>query len=151
MGPLYAARAVLSRTKLWSIISGIFSKNWLIFSYMQQYTLKLFFKRLQVIILLSIAGASNIFSWIWLLWHIRPTEDPLFLHYSVLFGVDLTGPWHSVFVLPAIGLAIILLNTYFAAELFQKDRFASYVLLFGAALCQLFVLIISLLLVFLNV
>lgn len=104
-----------------------------------------------MIILVGIASLCNLFAWGWLLWHIRPTEEALFLHYTVLFGVDLTGAWHTVFVLPAVGILIIGLNTYFAAELFQKDRFASYVLLFGAALCQLFVLIISLLLVFLNV
>lgn len=115
------------------------------------YPIRLFLKHLPNAILLGLSIALNLFSWGWLLWYIRPQQSPIFLHYNVLFGVDLTGFWYEVFFLPLAGLMIIIVNTILAWILYKKDRFAGYVLLWTAVFCQFLIAVVSGLLVFLNV
>lgn len=115
------------------------------------YPLRLYLKHLPNRIMLIASVALNLVSWGWLLWNIRPQEGSIFLHYNVLFGVDLTGPWYSVFYAPAAGLVIILLNAALGWFLFGKDKFAAHVLNGVALLCQVFLVIVASLLVFLNV
>lgn len=116
-----------------------------------RYPLRLYLRQFPIKVMLGMAGLMNIASFVWLILHIRPQAVPLFLHYNVLFGVDLTGPWYAVFFVPLIGIAIILLNATLGWLLYQQDRFVSYVLLAIACLSNLFVLISAALIVFLNV
>lgn len=116
-----------------------------------RYPLKLFLKHLPVRVMFIATMVLNLASWIWLLWNIRPTQTPIFLHYNVLFGVDLTGSWFSVFFVPFAGLGIASLNVFLGWMLFQRDKFVPQVLMAIALLCNAFILIQSALLVFLNV
>ena len=115
------------------------------------YPIRLFLKHLPNAIFLGLSFLINLFAWGWLLLYIRPQEAPIFLHYNVLFGVDLTGMWYEVFFLPLAGFLIIVTNSLLAWILYKKDRFAGYVLLCTAAFCQILIAIVSGLLVFLNV
>jgi len=93
----------------------------------------------------------HILTWGWLLLNIRPQQDLLFLHYNTLFGVDLVGDWWKVFYAPLAGLFIFLVNVFLGWFLFAKSKFAAYLLIGIAVLCQLFLFVGSWLLVFLNV
>ncbi len=115
------------------------------------YPLKLYIKNLPNIIMLPIALVLNITNWIWLLWEIRPQEEMIFLHYNVLFGVDLVGPWWKVLYLPIVGFVIILINIILGWFLFGKDKFPAHLLNFISVFCQIFLLMASSLLIFLNV
>ena len=89
---------------------------------------------------------SNIFVWVWLNWKISPlagTEIPL--HYSVEFGLDVWGEPQRLFVLPAMGLAIFLLNTVLAFFLWPRARVLALVLESVALVCQLILLAVSIL------
>ncbi|PIR75168.1 MAG: hypothetical protein COU34_04355 [Candidatus Magasanikbacteria bacterium CG10_big_fil_rev_8_21_14_0_10_43_9] len=118
---------------------------------MRIYPLKLYIKKKQNIILLGSSLLLNIASWVWLLVNIRPSVGQVFLHYNILFGVDLVGSWYSVLSLPIAGFFIILLNAVLGWFLYKQDHFAAYLLNAIAVLVNIFLLVSSALLVFLNV
>jgi len=115
------------------------------------YPLKLYLRRKQHAILMGMALFFNLGSWIWLGIHIRPHLGDVFLHYTILFGVDLIGPWYAVFSLPLTGLLILLLNGMLGWLLFRKDPFVGYLLHVSSIIVNICILVASNLLVFLNV
>lgn len=115
------------------------------------YPVKLYFKNLPNLIMIPLALLANIANWIWLLWEIRPQEETIFLHYNILFGVDYVGSWWKVIYLPIAGIVIILFNAFIGLSLFKRDKFFAYILNFISLFCQIFLLIASALLIFLNV
>ena len=115
------------------------------------YPIKLYFKRPANLIPLVASLALNLFTWGWLLFYIRPQDEPVFLHYTVLFGVDFTGDWYQVFLVPLGGLFVLLINMILGWMLFHKDDFAGYVLNAVSFLTQIILLVTSILLVLLNV
>lgn len=115
------------------------------------YPIKLYFRNPGVSVMLGISLALNLGSWVWLLWQIGPREELIFLHYNILFGVDLIGPWYQILYIPIFGLGILLVNALLGWILFNRDKFAAHLLLAGSVICQVFLLIGSAILVFLNV
>lgn len=115
------------------------------------YPIKLYFKRPANLIPLVASLTLNLFTWGWLLFYIRQQDEPVFLHYTVLFGVDYTGDWYQVFVVPLGGLFVLVLNMVLGWILFHKDDFAGYVLNAVSLLVQIILLVTSVLLVLLNV
>lgn len=115
------------------------------------YSVKLYLRNSANIILIGLSLLVNIFVWLWLLWQIKPQDEPIFLHYNILFGVDYIDVWWKVFYLPAMGLLILLINAFLGWRLFNRDKFMAQLLNIGALLCQIFLIITAALLVFLNV
>jgi len=115
------------------------------------YPLKLYFRHLPNLIILSLSLATNIAIWVWLLWQIRPHDEQIFLHYNILFGVDYVGEWWRILFLPISGLAILLVNGAIGWSLFGKDKFYAQLLNAVSLFCQIFLLVAAALLVFLNV
>jgi hypothetical protein len=101
--------------------------------------------------MLSSALATNIVTWAWIAWNIRPVEDHIFLHYNILFGVDLIGAWYKIYNFPALGLFILLINAGIGWIFFRNDKFVSVIFSTIALICQIIILIAALLIVFLNV
>jgi len=116
----------------------------------QLYPLKLYLQTLPNKVLLGSNLILNILIWGWLGWYISPQESPIFLHYNILFGVDLVGSWWRVFVIPVVGLSIIIVNTVVGWTTFHKDKFIAYFLNSTALICQIFLFISAYLLVYLN-
>ena len=52
----------------------------------------------------------NIITFLFIYFKIRPGIKPLALHYNVLIGVEWYGTGRNLYFIPAIGLAIILIN-----------------------------------------
>lgn len=115
------------------------------------YPIKLYFKRPANSIPIIISVAVNLFIWGWLLYYIRKQADPVFLHYTVLFGVDYTGEWYQVFTVPLGGLFVFAVNLILGWILFQKDDFAGYLLNAVSAFIQIILLATAVLLVLLNI
>lgn len=67
--------------------------------------------RLEVVLLVA-AVVANIASWTLVLWKIPYRADTVILHYNIYFGVDLSGPWWRVCVLPGFGIAAILIHRF---------------------------------------
>lgn len=75
----------------------------------------------------------------------------MFLHYTILFGVDSIGDWSQIFRVPELGLALLVSNGLIGWVTFQKDKYLSHFFNVIGLLCQLFLLIASVILVALNV
>ena len=115
------------------------------------YPIRLYRKKRKVMIPLVLSLLLNLVTWAWLLIHIRPQDQHIFLHYNILFGVDSLGEWWRVLTLPIAGIIIILANAILGWFLYAKDSFVSTLLNGSAALVQVILLVAAGLLVFLNV
>ncbi len=115
------------------------------------YPLKLYFKRIPVVVLMGAGALLNVFSWVWLLLQIPRTAEQVFLHYTILFGVDQIGEPGQVYYVPLMGLALLIANFFGGWVLYRKDWFYSYTLLAIGVVVNIFVAISSILVVFLNI
>ena len=79
------------------------------------------------------------------------TSEQAFLHYNILFGVDAIGESWKVFYAPFLGFFILIINALLGWILYRKDKFMAQILNFITCLCQIFIVIASFLLVFLNI
>ncbi len=115
------------------------------------YPLKLYLRKLPVVIMVSCALILNIFSWLWLVLQIPMDLEQVFLHYTILFGVDQIGRPQDMYITPAIGASIIVVNTIVGWMIYRKDWFFSYSLLAIMIAVQAAVAVTSVLIVFLNI
>lgn len=79
--------------------------------------------------------------WWYIATHIHYSNQPIFLHYNVIFGVDLVGDWWEIWLFPAAGLGAALINFLAAYFCYTVDAFLARFFAVGAALLQLLTLI----------
>jgi hypothetical protein len=62
---------------------------------------------------------------IWLL--IPNLGDEVFipLHYNIYFGIDRFGPWNYIFILPAIGFLLLIVNVIFESIFVRREHVLS--------------------------
>lgn len=88
--------------------------------------------------------------WIWLYAMITPKTEPIALRYTIYFGVDLIGQWWYVFIFPAIGFIIIILNLILGYLFFLKVKILAYFLMLSMTACQIILGILAVLITLLN-
>ncbi len=93
---------------------------------------------------------ANLVGWWYLLGHIHPTGDPIFLHYTILFGVDYIGSWHLLLLPAVIGLLMIAVNFIFSFVIYRKSRFFSRLLALSTGILEVFLIVALVLIVGLN-
>lgn len=101
--------------------------------------------------LLIFIAAANLANWAALKIFIQPVDLPIIIHYNVYFGVDMLGDWKNLFLMPAIGLVLCLIN--FSLSLYfyrRKERIASYLLLMATLMIQLSLLVASVSVIIIN-
>jgi len=69
------------------------------------------------------------------------SQDLVFLHYNVTFGVNLIGSVKKVYIIPLLGLVIILINFVLLIFIHRQGKFIIHLLLVSAMLANLFLLI----------
>ena len=114
------------------------------------YSLKLYLRNYRNTALVSLVVLSQIFMWVYLAINIKPGIERVFLHYNIIFGVDLLGAWWKIFFLPASGLLVALINFSLSFFLYKKDKFLSMLLGFWTLFFHAFLIAIVMLLVRLN-
>lgn len=115
------------------------------------YPIKLYLKHKPNLILLSVGLILNIAAWIWLSWNIGFKGEQIFLHYNVLFGVDLIGPRSHMFFVPGMGLMILIVNALIGWVFFRNDRFVSLMFNTIGSVAQIVILTAVQLIILLNV
>jgi hypothetical protein len=109
--------------------------------------IKLFFGREYfqsriILWLLFLTALFNLVDWVLLKIFLRSGEKLIILHYNVYFGVDSLGVSRGAYLLPSIGLIVLILNFILSFYFYvQKERIASYILLLTALMVQLSLLI----------
>lgn len=87
-------------------------------------------------------------------WRILPLAEQkpfIPLHYNVYMGVDAFGPWYGIFVLPALGVALLLVNLAFQAALFRRERVLSAFFAVTTFITELILFVAMVLIVLLNI
>ena len=112
---------------------------------------QLFIKRRSIAVMLMVSLLVNLFMWIWITLNIRPTSEPVFLGYNILFGVNLIGDWWKLYALPLLGGSILIINMLAGWVLYKIDTFFAHILLATAVLVQMTLAASLWVLVFLNV
>ena len=115
------------------------------------YSPKLYFRDFWVSAPLLGIILMQIFLWGYLILNIRADAGQIFLHYNIIFGVDLVGDWWKVYYLPLAGILVVLLNYFFSGLLYSIDKFLARLLNFWALFFHLFLMIGTILLVGLNI
>lgn len=65
--------------------------------------------------------------------YVRATTDSVFLHYNVVFGVDLIGEWWKVLHIPLSALIIFIINFGLSWWVYGQDNTLGRFLTFVAA------------------
>lgn len=73
----------------------------------------------------------------------KATQNLVILHYNIDFGVNLIGGAARIYVIPALGLAIILINYILSVFIHKQSKTAVHLLLAAAILSNLFLLFAS--------
>ncbi|MBI3626527.1 hypothetical protein HY224_00585 [Candidatus Uhrbacteria bacterium] len=92
----------------------------------------------------------NLATWAGLLWRLKPTSEPIPLHYNVYFGPDLIGPWQQAYVIPGLGLGFLVLNLVLAYLFYRRERVLAYLLTGLTLLIETFLLIGSIMVILIN-
>ena len=72
------------------------------------------------------------------------------LHYNIYYGIDLYKPWIYIFVMPVVGLVLLIGNILLSLFAFRRDKALSYVLVGSACFVQLIILIAAFTVVAIN-
>lgn len=115
------------------------------------YPPKLFFKDRFVAVNTLILAILAIVSWWFILSKVPKNADQVFLHYNIIFGVDLAGSWWKLLMLPGGATAVLVINTIFAWSIFSHDRILAKIVLICGVLASLVALSSLVLIVGLNV
>ncbi|MBU4455731.1 hypothetical protein KJ586_04445 [Patescibacteria group bacterium] len=68
------------------------------------------------------------------------SQNLIVLHYNIDFGVNLIGGAKKIYLIPLLGLIIILINFILSAVIHRQGKFIVHLLLSGAILANLFLL-----------
>ena len=83
----------------------------------------------------------NIITWLFIFYKIKPTAEVIPLHYNIFFGASFIGKAYFLYFLPAIGLAIIIVNFLFYRKSLAFEKFAGEILLAVSLFVQIMILI----------
>jgi len=93
----------------------------------------------------------QLFMWVYAALYVRPTADMIFLHYNVVFGVDLIGAWWKILSVPFGGLCVFFLNFAISWSCYKDDKILARFLTVVAATLNLFLAVAFYLVVGLNI
>ena len=89
------------------------------------------------------AAVLTILTILVLLVRLRPQDFVVPLEYSSIQGFTVLGEWYQLIGLGVFSLLAVIGNTILAAHTFSKSRIASFFLVVGTVIVNLFVLVIA--------
>ncbi|PIT88284.1 MAG: hypothetical protein COU29_03390 [Candidatus Magasanikbacteria bacterium CG10_big_fil_rev_8_21_14_0_10_36_32] len=115
------------------------------------YLLKVFFRDPWVLFPLIISAAGQGFSWWYILFFTQSSQEQYFLHYNIIFGVDLVGDWWKLLFIPIGGLIILIVNFLLSISCYNKDKVLSRLFTVFTAIFQLCLVLTAYLAVGMNI
>lgn len=88
--------------------------------------------------------------WRQLILYIHPTTERIFLHYNIIFGIDLVGEWWHAYFIPGVGWLILMVNLIIAWLVYGRDKLLARVLILFLVILQVGLLLAAYSLVGLN-
>jgi hypothetical protein len=75
----------------------------------------------------------------------------IYLHYNIYFGIDNIGIWYKAFIIPVLGLFIIIFNNILAYSFYVREKLLSYVLIIIQGFIQIILFAAAIFLILLNI
>jgi len=103
-----------------------------------------------IFISLAVSALFNLTAWIMIpifFWH---TNEFVVLQYNIYFGISSLGPWPMLFLMPASGLLIALINYSLSFYLYLKERVLSLFLASSALAYNAIILAALGLIIYMN-
>src|SRR3989344_3238342 len=75
------------------------------------------------------------------------SQDPIPLHFNIVYGIDYIGASFNIYQIPLFGLIILLLNFWLARILNRREKLLSYFLLIAGYLTNAIILVAGIALV----
>lgn len=114
----------INTSHLFSLLYGnLFHRDWRL-AWMQGIALLI-----QCILWISIVLQWNVIG--------ETGSDIIILHYKVGLGPDLIGPWYEFFILPLVGLVILVLNGALARAWYVSAKQGAYALAMTSCAVQI--------------
>jgi hypothetical protein len=88
-----------------------------------------------------VSMALQLGMWVYVVQHITPFKERIFLHYSILSGIDLIDSWWKMYYFPLAGLLVLIGNTVFSALVYPSDKILSRLLVVGGVIIEFFLFI----------
>ncbi|MFA5029269.1 MAG: hypothetical protein WC518_00780 [Patescibacteria group bacterium] len=108
-------------------------------------------KRDKVILInLSLALLINLALIAALIFNFWWAKEFIILRFNIYFGISSLGAWYKVFLMPLIGLIIIVVNFLLSFYFYLKEKLLSYYLAAAALVCNLILLVAGALLIYIN-
>lgn len=88
------------------------------------------------------------------LWRLFPDiygKEVVPLHYNIHYGVDWTGMWWQIFVLPISGLGIIFVNSIVTLTLVKQNRMLADVVMVSSVILNAFLFLAMVFVVLVNI
>lgn len=79
----------------------------------------------------------NISIWLFLAFRLKPSEYPVPLHFNIYFGIDVIDDWTSAFIIPIIGLIVVILNMVLSIVIYPREKFISHFLVSSSLFIQI--------------
>ena len=98
----------------------------------------------------ALSCLANVSLWMFLFKNQKSSELPVILHYNLFFGVDYLGGYNEIYLIPIVGVIVIIINTTLGYLLYERERLASYFLTFNIFIVQTFLLLAGYLIVEIN-
>ncbi|OGH68621.1 MAG: hypothetical protein A2754_01885 [Candidatus Magasanikbacteria bacterium RIFCSPHIGHO2_01_FULL_47_8] len=92
------------------------------------YSPKLYLRDWWVAVPLVVSAALQVVMWWYITSKISPTNEQIFLHYNIMFGIDLVGEWWKIFFAPIAGVAVLLINYFLSFSLYGSNKFLARLL-----------------------
>lgn len=115
---------------------------------------------LAVKITIILGALINLATWLVLYFKLSPFSymeygqsafGQIYLHYNIYFGIDKIGQWYVSFIIPLLGLFILIFNNILAYIFYLQDKLISYVLAISQAVLQLILFAAAIFVILLNI
>lgn len=100
-----------------------------------------FFRCKFSVIVFLVSLTLNLVLWLLLYFYVKPSDFPMPLHYSIYFGIDVIDFWYKAFVIPLIGIILMVLNIFLGFMFYRREKFIAYFLSVNNLLLQMVLLV----------
>lgn len=112
---------------------------------------KLYFRDYWISAPLSLVLLIQAIIWWYVIANIKPSEDQFFLHYNMVLGVNLVGPWWKLYLIPGSAFLVFLINYFLSLYFYNSDKLLARLLSIFTFLFHLLLLVGVSLLIRINV
>lgn len=115
------------------------------------YPPKLYVRDWWILTPLIATAIVQIFMWCYILSNISADAQQIFLHYNIIFGVDLIGDWWKILYLPGAGIGVLLINYSLSFLLYSSEKALSRLLALMTAVFHVLLMVAIVVIVGINI